>query len=163
MPLLAISVRQPEAWSIARGIALGGQDVMNRSWTSEPRGPIAVHASVKWDTAYARHPGLWGAWRRANRATIPLRPDAPGIHRGAVIAVADLTDICTARNDCNCGPWSAAGLNHWQLDNVQPLSEPIPCRGDFYLWQLPEDVETRVHAALADDPGAGKTPVEVTQ
>lgn len=159
MALPAISVRQPEAWSIARG----GQDVMNRSWTREHRGPIAVHASVDWDTEYARHPGLWGAWRRANRATIPLRPDAPGIHRGAVIAVADLTDICTVMNGCSCGPWSIAGRYHWRLTDVRPLAEPIPCKGGFWLWQLPEDVDARVHAALADSPGAGETPVEVTR
>lgn len=159
MTLPVLSIQQPWAWAIAHG----GKDVENRTWTRPYRGPIAVHASLPWNKAGAKHPFVQSAWKRATAGTTPLQPDAPGIHRGAILAIADLTDICTAKNHCDCGPWSFAGQNHWRLANVRLLSEPIPCKGTLGLWQLPEDVETRVHAALADDPGAGKTPVEVTQ
>lgn len=158
MTLPAITVRQPWAWAIVHG-----KTTENRTWKRPHRGPIAIHAGVGWDKDGAQFPYLWGAWRRATAAATPLTPDAPGIHRGAVLAVADLTDICTARTGCDCGPWSFAGQNHWRLANVRPLAEPIPCKGALGLWQLPEDVDARVHAALADGPGAGKTPVEVTR
>lgn len=55
---------------------------------------------------------------------------------GAVVAVVDLVDICTDSARCYCGRWAPIGLNHWKLDNVRPLAEPVLARGKQGLWDI---------------------------
>jgi hypothetical protein len=55
---------------------------------------------------------------------------------GAVVAVVDLVGICTDSARCYCGPWAAIGQNHWRLENVRPLAEPVPARGAQGLWNI---------------------------
>ncbi len=40
----ALSVRQPFAWAIVHG----GKDVENRSWATSYRGPVLIHAGMRW-------------------------------------------------------------------------------------------------------------------
>jgi hypothetical protein len=148
-PILALSVQQPWAWAITDA----GKTVENRTWTRPHRGPIAIHASLPWNKDGARNPLVQSAWRRATPTA--LRPDAPGIHLGAVIATADLTDICTAKS-CGCGPWSIAGQNHWHLAGVRALPAPIPATGRLGLWTMPDDVRAAVAAALTGREAIGR-------
>jgi len=50
-----------------------------------------------------------------------------------------------------CSPWAVIGQYHWQLANVRPLAEPVPCKGALKLWCLPGDVEKLVRAQLGED------------
>lgn len=47
-----------------------------------------------------------------------------------------------------CDPWAVRGQFHWELDDVRPLPDPVPCRGALGLWRLPEDVEKAVREQL---------------
>ena len=49
----ALSVRQPWAWAIAAA----GKDVENRTWRTDYRGLIAIHASARPDDSW-QLPGL---------------------------------------------------------------------------------------------------------
>jgi hypothetical protein len=147
----ALSVRQP--WLAM--ITHGQKRVENRSRRSWHRGPIALHASGpdRWDRDGQESDVVAAEWRRLGWPGAPDRK-SPNIVYGAVLAVADLLDVCEGSTfdlgplRCDCGPWAARGQYHWKLANVRPLAEPVPCRGALGLWTLPEDVEAAVVAQL---------------
>ena len=139
--------------------------------------PIAIHAglsvdkSIEWPGTAEQHaslfasPAEWDAWRywilgRKPRdetnwpAKLPL---------GAVVAVATITGSHwhePRQAECGdgsyaygviCSRWARPFCWHWQLADVRPLPEPVPCKGDLGLWRLPEDVEKAVRAQLSED------------
>lgn len=143
----AITIRPPWSWAISHG----PKRIENRSWTRSYRGPLAIHAGKNWDTVaeYNRH--VDQAWRAAGHTTPGPRPGHSQVALGAIVAVADLVDICTVRGgytDCDCGEWAVPFQCHWKLANVRPLAEPVPCRGAQSLWPLPADVVAAVRAQL---------------
>lgn len=128
----AITVQQPWAWCIAAG----HKKVENRSWVTSYRGPLAIHAGRTLDT-----PNIDLVKNMlVELGVVPtLATPVPQQHlaaTGAVVAVVDLTGICTDSARCYCGPWAALGPNHWKLDNVHALAEPVPARGAQGLWNL---------------------------
>jgi hypothetical protein len=145
-----LTIKQPWAWAI-----LHGKLVENRTWTTSYRGAITIHAGKRWDPAGQESPLVRSAWRAAGN-TANLTNRHPDIVLGAVVAVAELVDVCSAQmrsfipSMCGCGPWAAHGQYHWRLDNVRPLAEPVACRGALGLWTLPDDVEAAVVAQLGE-------------
>lgn len=153
----ALSIRQP--WTAM--IAHGQKRIENRSRRTHYRGPIALHASGKdrWDAAGQSSDVVYAQWRRLGWAGVPNR-DSEHIDYGSVLAVADLVS-CHEHGDptfpCDaagavrpCSPWAAEGQWHWEVANVRPLAEPVPCKGALGLWTLPGDVEAAVAAQLGE-------------
>ncbi|MEU5879495.1 hypothetical protein [Spirillospora sp. NPDC047279] len=121
----AISVQQPWAFAIARGV----KDVFNQGLPTAYRGPLLIHASMRVDLKACDSPGIQAAgWdSRDPLATI-----------GAVIATAELADVCAAASrdlPCDCGPWADPGVYHWRLSNVRALPRPIVALGRPDLWE----------------------------
>lgn len=143
----ALTVKAP--WSHA--IAHLSKDVENRVWSTNHRGLIAIHAGRGWDPEGAASPVMSTALENRGMRR-PVRRDTPGMVFGAVVAVAELVDVCGASvevpGSCRCGPWSAWGQHHWHLSKVRALAEPVPCKGALGLWTLPDDVEAAVAAKL---------------
>lgn len=151
-PMRALSIQQP--W--ANAITYGTKRVENRTWTA-PRWiagrTIAIHAGKKPDIS--AKPPAGEAWPMDHK-----------MHLGAVIAVAEVSG-CHHSEECmlpasavlpgvraGCSPWAVRGQFHWDLADVRPLPEPVPCKGALGLWRLPEDVEKAVRAqAEAGDAG----------
>jgi len=110
--MLALTVRQPWAWAIIHA----GKDVENRSWPTEHRGPLAIHAGMT-------------VWRGGGDAIRPLAgivlPPDDELVRGAVIGIVDVVD-CVRNHE---SPWADDGQYHWVLHNPRALPEPIPYRG----------------------------------
>jgi len=82
----ALSIRQPWAWLIVNGY----KDIENRSWHTNYRGPVLIHASAakpsKEDMAIAA--GILFklcGWSRH-------LPDRDGFYRGGIVGVATVTD-----------------------------------------------------------------------
>ena len=44
-------------------------------------------------------------------------------------------------------PWDEGYAYWWDLSNVVCLSEPIPCRGNVGMWQMPQELAAKVVAA----------------
>lgn len=172
----ALTVRQPWAWAIARG----GKDIENRTWSAPHRGPLAIHAGSAWDEDGAMddrvitavrgdktddghfYPPLHVLLNEARTQIVELVRTDPRYVFGAVIAVVDVVDICTAQ-DCGCGLWAIPGQLHWRLANVHALADPVPCKGRLGLWDLtpkdslrPSDVEAVVRAQLGAFVSAGR-------
>lgn len=128
MTMHAITVKQP--WAAA--IAALGKDVENRSWTTNYRGRLAIHAGKSWD-----HTGHRAAETLAGQH-LPPAAGGPAWASGALIAVVDLVDVdhCDGR----CSPWAIPDSYHWQLANVRALTTPLPCRGALKLWPVPAEL-----------------------
>lgn len=165
----ALTVRPPWAHMIAHC----GKAPENRSKPVSYRGLIAIHAGAysRWDRDAEDSPVAVRAWREwAARWTYPGQPVKPltrdGAFQlmtfGAVIAVAEVTG-CHHSDECmfpgwpvppggrtGCSPWAARGQWHWELADVHPLPEPVPCKGMLGLWRLPGDVEKAVRAQLGE-------------
>ncbi|CAM3313057.1 ASCH domain-containing protein [Stackebrandtia soli] len=117
----ALTLHQP--WATA--IAHAGKTIENRGWSTDYRGPLAIHAASRQpdpDTV---------AWFYARHAM----PAAP-LPTGVIVAVADLTDVHHATDTaCSCDPtWAEPGAWHWALADVTALDKPIPHRGAMRLW-----------------------------
>jgi hypothetical protein len=148
----SLTVKQPWAFSIAHL----GKPIENRTWTTKHRGPIAIHAGKGWDVDGQDSALVRLSWRVAGQDLHVLTPNNSLIPLGAVVAVADLVDVCgktfavPAPNFCGCGPWASRSQYHWRLANVRALAEPVPCKGALGLWTLPADVEAAVVAQLGE-------------
>lgn len=127
----AITVQQPWAYCIAAGF----KPEENRGWTTKYRGPLAIHAGKTVDEASIRM--VKEMLDEMGASTPETR--APHDHlkaTGAVVAIVDLTGICTDSGRCHCSMWAAVGQNHWKLANVRPFAEPVPARGAQGLWDI---------------------------
>ncbi len=124
--ITAISLHQP--W--ASLIASGQKRYETRSWPTNHRGLIAIHAAKKIepDTRLLNLLGI-------------AESDVP---RGAVVAIADLVDCiqmdakfieAQSGTERMCGDWSV-GRWAWKLENIRAI-EPISARGMQGLWHFP--------------------------
>ena len=147
----ALTVRQPWAWAIATQ----GKTVENRTWKTAYRGLIAVHAGTSGEDMDTVLPvGSADRRFRAIYAKVKLSramaPEAVHLLGGRVVAVAELAGC---HDDCpgTCSPWAVRGQYHWNLWDIHPLPDPVPCKGMLGLWRLPDDVEKAVRAQLGED------------
>lgn len=112
----ALTVCQPYADMIANR----EKTIENRTWSTSYRGLLAIHA------------GKSRAWLDEDD-----QEERPGLVFGAVVATAKLIDCVRPehlpshlKEDIHAqGPWC------WILDEIEPLSVPILCRGAQGLWE----------------------------
>ncbi|HEV2343452.1 MAG TPA: hypothetical protein VGS97_05110 [Actinocrinis sp.] len=74
---------------------------------------------------------------------------APGARaRGAIVALAELTN-CHPANGC-CAPWGEAEPDvwHWVLADIRALPHPIPCTGRQRLWTPEPATLIALHAEI---------------
>ncbi|GAB2846620.1 hypothetical protein GCM10022221_52480 [Actinocorallia aurea] len=139
----AISVKQPYAWAVARG----HQRLVNQDHPAGHRGTVLIHAAMRVDLG--------------SRALVEARaagwsPSDPLATLGAVIAVADIADVCAPEAaPCDCGPWAAQGEYHWALEDVRPLRRPIVAVGyQGGLWTAQPSLVAEVRSMLSGKPAA---------
>lgn len=108
----AITIKQPWAWAIV----FDEKDIENRSWYTNYRGPLLIHA---------------GAGYRAD-VSLPKGRQAPPrdeLDFSAILGVVDLVDVVERSRS----PWFT-GEYGFVLKNRRALSKPIPCKGKLRLW-----------------------------
>jgi hypothetical protein len=142
----AISLLQP--W--ASLVAVGAKRIETRSWPTRYRGPLAIHASKKWAPYQTTYLNIWeiqtGLAPLTGKPLDLSRLSWPGVEDkhlplGVVLAVCNLVDCIPTENltqgqigtDRPFGDFSL-GRYGWILDNVKPLSRPIPAKGNLGLW-----------------------------
>lgn len=154
MKMKAISLWQP--WASA--IALGAKRIETRSWSTNYRGPIAIHASkrfILWEMIDCSSSWTWCGvlgW-------IMGRGERPweSLPFGAIVATAELVDCRPTGSftvdelDTERGPDTPGGLYKyterflgdfspgrfgWVLANIKPLKTPIPYRGAQGLFDV---------------------------
>ena len=152
-----LSVRQPWAWAIT----CAGKTVENRSRPTSYRGLLAIHASkTRPLDADLGNPLILDAI-----ADQGFEIDKAASVLGAIVAVAELVschphcrasaspDACDTVWAPLCSPWAVRSQWHWQLANIRPLSEPVPCRGMLGLWRLPDDAKEAVRKQMEVNDG----------
>jgi ASCH domain len=110
--LKVLTVRQPWASLIVAGV----KDVENRSWRTNYRGRLGIHAGSRIEQdALEVHGHL-------------LDEDLP---LGALIGTVTLVDCV----DDSSSSWAIPGDWHWILADAQPLARPRRMPGKLGLWQ----------------------------
>jgi hypothetical protein len=99
----ALSIRQPWAWLIVTG----HKDIENRSWRTNYRGPLLIHAGRAID------PSSLGHIERRYGLRIPAKK----LLRGGIIGVVELVDVVREYR----GPWFDREGFGWVLTNPHPL------------------------------------------
>jgi ASCH domain len=110
----ALTIRQPGASLIIEG----HKDVENRSWRTNYRGPLIIHAGMALDRdALAKHGHL-------------LR-DADNLPRGFLLGTVELVDCIEGAKS----RWAKRGAFHWVLSDPRPFRSPVEMRGSLGLWR----------------------------
>ncbi|WP_462265711.1 ASCH domain-containing protein [Mucilaginibacter sp.] len=125
----ALTIRQP--W--AHLIVLGIKDIENRSWKTNYRGRIYVHAAL--NTAHGKEPiarYLCSYWK-------PLSPDfrrelaQTDFIKSAIIGEVDIIDCVQNHHSV----WAEQEGWNWVLANSVKYEEPIlKIKGGLSLWDL---------------------------
>lgn len=102
-----LTVRQP--WASA--IFDAGKNVENRTWFTDYRGRIWIHASKRRDPAAVRD----------HRLQFVL----DGLPAGVIIGSVDLIDVVERSRS----RWAERDAFHWVLANPVPLARHVPRRG----------------------------------
>lgn len=113
----ALTICQPYAEMIARGEKI----IENRTWPTNYRGPLAIHA------------GKSKLWMDDDDIS-----EYPSMAFGAIVALATLKDCRRVNelppelsgNEHANGPWC------WVLADVQRINPPRPIRGAQGLWDV---------------------------
>jgi hypothetical protein len=128
----AITVRQPWAWAII----YAGKDIENRSWKTNLRGKIAIHAGAGMTRAEYEE-GCKSILRRKPKIKIPAYED---MVRSAIIGTVEIVDCVEKSNS----PWHAKRQIAFVLVRPKKLPKPIPCKGNLKFWNIPKSIETRI-------------------
>ncbi len=132
----AISLHQPWASLMAMGV----KHYETRSWSTNYRGKLVI-CSAKKNTKQQR----LNYEKLASILEIDLTQTPwDSLPLGKAIAVVNLTDCikmtpefieAQSESEQLCGHWEP-GRFAWKLDNIQPLSSPIPIKGQQGLWDV---------------------------
>jgi hypothetical protein len=116
----ALSIIMPWPWLIL----CHGKDIENRSWKTDYRGRILIHASKKPDY------NLIQILSRYHAA--PTNDELKQIFEwcGCIVGSVELVDCVENSNS----RWAEDGLWHWVLKDPRPC-KPIPVKGTLGLWE----------------------------
>jgi len=115
-----LSVWQPWAWAIVAG----HKSVENRSWPTEYRGPLLIHASKT-----RKEMGDWTLQdpERAIELTLP-----EDIAFGALVGIVNVVDCTRQRRNA----WHVHGQVGWYLEQPIQFEKTIPMRGERGLFNV---------------------------
>lgn len=126
-------------------VAQGHKRIETRSWRTNYRGPIAIHAAM----------GMPAGAKEFARLQFALERIPSPIPCGAIVATATLMgcrrteDVASQVGaelefgDFTPGRWA------WFLTDIVALPFPIPCRGHLSLWIIPPEIAERLTSAVA--------------
>jgi ASCH domain. len=141
----AISLIQP--W--ASLIVMGAKKFETRSWKTEYRGELLIHASSKLPTQFQKQKFTEGAYFK------DYIDDLDQLPYGAIIGKANLVgiyrtedlvspqslfkDVSINEHEKAFGDYSH-GRYAWALDEAFMFKTPIPYRGALGIWEFPADL-----------------------
>lgn len=134
---LAFTTRIPLAVMIAMGI----KQWENRAVMPSPQsGQCAMTCSKSSDEREYANFLAWAKQVFPERvlAALPVWEQVSD-WRGKLVAACDYEASYTAPNP---PIWDEGYPVWWHLTNVRLLDEPIPCRGNVGMWQLPKEIQS---------------------
>ncbi|SFT82634.1 ASCH domain-containing protein [Paraburkholderia aspalathi] len=130
-PQVALSIRQP--W--AELIVSGRKTIEVRTWTTDYRGAVFIHAS-----------------KSVAEEFVPLFPDVIPTYLGGLIGIVNVVSV----ESFSQATWSRLRPGHlvpgpmpkgafgWKLEKAKRLVHPLPVRGQLGLFPLSEQVLSQV-------------------
>ena len=103
----------------------GPKRVENRTWRTDYRGKIVIHAGKKFDMD-----AMYDLYDGERKECF---------HLGALLGFAD---VVGCRTD-SPSPWAVRGCWHWELANVVCFTTPLPAMGALGLFDVPDVVVNR--------------------
>jgi hypothetical protein len=140
---LAKAVTLIRPWPAA--ILLRGKRTENRSWQTHYRGPLILHAGVKYD------PEAIEVTRMIAGATAATELQCIA-HPVGYVGIVDLVDVHPGPDPysqpdpdrpCRCDAWGYDGVWHWVVENPRPFPTVIPGPGRRMLFDPPVEVVDR--------------------
>ena len=131
----ALSIRQPWAWMILHA----GKDIENRTWPTNVRGRVLVHAAKgmtheEWDDAWEFSRDIKSMRELPVELLVPL--NAVNIGRGGIVGSVEIVDcVQSSASPWFCGPWG------FVLRDPQPC-QFIPMKGALGFFDVPVQVVT---------------------
>lgn len=144
----ALTLTQP--WATL--VAIGAKRIETRSWKTNYRGLLAIHAAKGFPSSareLCRQNPFHAELHRAGMASVSFSDELP---RGAVIALCKIVD-CLPTESLGClsgvfddypeldtpqerafGDYSP-GRWAWIMEEAKPLTEPKPAKGALGLWE----------------------------
>lgn len=123
-------------------ILRAGKNVENRTWRTNYRGPLLLHAGQRWDHSAVEFAStIWTAGSHSALDWIPQDPDA---HPTGLVGAVRLYDCHRAIPS----RWAAPGQWHWMLEDPYEFADPIPCTGKQQLWSPGAELMQAIKAAL---------------
>lgn len=136
----ALSVHQPWSWALVHG----QKRIENRTWRTNYRGPLIIHASKNRETCHLY--GM-GDWRKLIPDIRVLRDDEFGCLYGLVdlvdcipfeslknySAMGESSDWLATQKPYAEGPWC------WIIENPRSI-QPVTYRGRQQLFDVPADL-----------------------
>jgi len=122
-------------------VAVGAKRIETRSWSTDYRGPLAIHAAKRIPPEYYRLASEDVEFRRGVLQHLGDPLDLGDLPRGAVVATCKLVKVVLVRIPPATGEIEAIfgdftpGRYAWILANVEPLDRPIPAQGSQGLWE----------------------------
>ena len=118
--LKALSIRQPWAWLMVNGL----KDIENRTWRTQFRGRIYVHASKRWD-----YEGQ--LWLQQNHPVVlDLELDRSSVFTGGIVGEMTIVDCVTH----SLSPWFQ-GPSGFLVENPVAYDTPIPRNGRLVFFE----------------------------
>ena len=158
----AISVRQPWAYLILQR----GKNVENRTWSTDYRGPLLIHAGRQWAShvpGSSRQRDVVSAVRVGGKliewpdnlarggGKLIEWPD--NLARGAIVGMVELLGCVPANlgmagdrqlqklvDQVKRSAWAEAGMVHWLLSAPRAFAEPILYRGKQGIFEVPDEL-----------------------
>lgn len=121
----AITIKQPWASLIVHGI----KNIENRSWRTNFRGRVLIHASGSHGRKFSVD--LTDAQSKAAFATIAKETMFGNMPFGSIIGSVEIVD-CVQNHP---SIWADKGVYNWVLANPILFPEPIPVKGKLSFWE----------------------------
>jgi hypothetical protein len=132
----AISIRPPWAWAILHA----GKDIENRTWKTNLRGTVAVHAS----RAMSR-PDYESAAKEIRKiAPRAKMPPFDAMVRGAIVGLVEIVD-CEKRTKSK---WHIPKHYGFLLAKPRALPKSISWKGRLGFWDVPDKIAQSIARQL---------------
>lgn len=118
--LKCLTLKQPYAWALFHG-----KNIENRTWRTNHRGILLIHAAKSCDRRYFDEATLV-----CLRQTLHV-PPREELTFGAIIGAVDVTNCRWGEDESG---WGFAQHWHWSITNARQFKEPIPLKGQLGLF-----------------------------
>ena len=130
-----ISIKQPWASLIVHGI----KDIENRTWRTNFRGRVLIHAAGSYGRKFSVN--LTDAQTKAAFATIAKETMFGNMPFGAIVGSVEIVDCVQNHSSI----WAEKGVYNWVLANPILYAKPIEnVKGKLSFWDYPGIKEVKI-------------------